>query len=64
MFLIYGRSAMIKLEQSSQCYEANDKVQVHKVMMKQVMIHMLLVVDGILMILLNDTFDFILCYFP
>lgn len=33
-------------------------------MMKQVMIHMLLVVDGILMILLNDTFDLILCCLP
>lgn len=34
-------------------------------MMKQVMIHMLLVLDGILMLLLNDTFDFILwVFFP
>lgn len=31
--------------------------------MKQVMIHMLLVLDSILMLLLNDTFDFILWVF-
>lgn len=55
---------MIKLKQNSQSYEINDKVWVQKVMMKQVTIHMLLVVDGILMLLLNDTFNFILCCFP